>query len=240
MTRIAICDDEAAEMKKIESFVRAYGDFDIACYTASKDLARDIADGAVFDLYLLDVVMPDPDGIELARLIRENDETAVIIYLTSHEGHALDAFRVRASQYLTKPVSRETLHRELDAALTAINAKRAKTFLLKTKEGIRAIPFHRIVCCELENRCVCCVTADGARYRSVTLRMSFDEAVAALLADERFIRPHTSFVVNMGYVRSIQGDSLMMKAGENIPVTRRMAAHIKERFLQYFFRGEQE
>ncbi len=101
MLMVAICDDDASEVKKIEDFVRAYnGDFDITVYTSSKELARAIEEGAAFDVYLLDIVMPKPDGIELARIIRQTDETAVIIYLTSHDGRALDAFSVRASQYL--------------------------------------------------------------------------------------------------------------------------------------------
>ncbi len=131
MIKVAICDDEAAEAIKIDSFVRAYGDFDIRVYTSSSELARDIDDGAAFDLYLLDVVMPKPDGIELAQLIRELDETAVIIYLTNRDDRSLDAFRVYASQYLVKPVDLDTLQRALDIALITVKDRNAKIFILK-------------------------------------------------------------------------------------------------------------
>ena len=240
MIRIAICDDEAAEAGRIEGFVRAYDDFDVSVYTSSRELAWAITDGAVFDLYLLDVVMPKPDGIELARLIRETDETATILYLTNHDGHALDAYRVRASQYLTKPVDRETLHRELDAALSVLRARNAKVFPLRTKDGTQAIHFHRIVYCEHEGRAICCVTADGEKRRSVSLRKSFDEAVSALLVDERFIRPHTSFVVNLDYVKGIEGHSLILKTGGELSITHRALSGIKEKYLRHFFRGERE
>lgn len=241
MLRVAICDDEAGEVKKIDGFVRAYDDFDIVTYTNSMKFAQDIINGDVFDLYLLDIVMPKPDGIELAHLIRENDERAVIIYLTSHDARALDAYRVRASQYLSKPVNRETLYHELDAALTTMKTKNAKTYILKTKNGTHAIPFHRIIYCELEGRSLSCVTANGEKYRSVTLRASFDEAVAILMADGRFIRPHTSFVVNMDFVKSIEKYSLSMKTGVHIPITHRALSEIKEKYLQYFFnKGEWE
>ena len=236
MLKVAICDDDAAEVKKIEDFVRAYnGDFDITVYTSSKKLEQAIEDGIAFDLYLLDVVMPKPDGIELARLIRGIDETAAIIYLTSHDGHALDAFSVRASQYLTKPVCRKTLYRELDAALTVVKKRKANTFLLKTKDGWQTIPFHRLVYCELEGRALCCVTADGEQHRGVTLREPFEKAVSTLLTNGSFICPHVSFVVNMDYVKSIQGNFFMMKIGGTVPITRRSAGEIKEKYLQYFF-----
>ncbi len=240
MIKVAICDDDAAEAGRIENFVRTYGDFDISVYTNSRKLGWVIEDGADFDLYLLDVVMPNPDGIELARLIRKSDKTAAIIYLTSHNERALEAFHVHASQYLIKPVSYETLCRELDSVLTAVKSRNAKTFLIKTKDGTEAVPFHKIVCCELVNRTLCCITADGEKHRSVTLRTSFKESVSQLCTDSRFIYPHMSFVVNMDYVKSMQGNLLVMNTGADIPITRRAVSNIKEKYLEYFFGGEQE
>ncbi len=239
MIKVAICDDEAAEAIRIDGFVRAYDDCDIKVYTSSKELARDIEDGAAFDLYLLDVVMPKPDGIELAQLIRELDETAVIIYLTNWNDRSLDAFRVYASQYLVKPVHLDTLQRALDIALISVKDRNAKIFMLKTKDGSKAIPFHRIVYCELKDRTLRCVTADDKKHDSTTLRVSFEEAVSPLLSDSRFIRPHTSFVVNMDYVRSIEGNTLSMRIGGSVPIAQRAKGEVKEKYLQYFFREEQ-
>ena len=235
--RVAICDDDAGEVQRIEGFVNAYSDFDISAYTNSEELAKDIADGASFDLYLLDIVMPAPDGIALAQIIRRSDKTAVIIYLTSHDGRAREAFHVRAAQYLSKPVSRETLRHELDIAITAVKERNVKTFMLKTNTETIAVPFHRIVYCEHEGRAVTCVTANGEIYRSVSLRAPFDEAISELMADTRFVRPHTSFVVNMDYAKSVQAQTLLMKNGASIPITHGMVKDIKEKYIQYFFRG---
>jgi DNA-binding LytR/AlgR family response regulator len=240
MAKIAICDDEIDEAARIEEFVRAYDHCDIAVYNNSRELVWAIEDGATFDVYLLDVVMPKPDGIELARIIRRTDETAAIIYLTNHDERALDAFRVQASQYLTKPVSRETLFRELDAALTAIKTKKSQTFLLKTKDGTQALPIHRIAYCELENRAISCVTADGKKQTSITLREPFEEALASLLNDNRFIRPHVSFAVNLDYVESLKGTSLIMKTGASIPIAHRASSEIKEKYLRHFFNQEKQ
>ncbi len=239
MLKIAICDDEAAEVKRIEGFVRTYDDCDICAYTNSKKLAWDIEDGASFDLYLLDVVMPSPDGIELARLIRDFDVTAVIIYLTSRTDRSLDAFRVHASQYLVKPVSFDMLRKELDTALITVKNRNAKTFLLKTKDSTAAIPFHRIVYCEHKDRTLCCITADGETHLSTTLRIPFNDAISPLLSDCRFIRPHTSFVVNMDYVQRIQGSAMLIGIHGSVPIAHRAIGEIKERYLQYFFRGEE-
>ncbi len=238
MIKVAVCDDELAEAEKIDSYVRAYDDCDIKVYTSSRALARDIEDGAAFDLYLLDIVMPKPDGIELAQFIRRFDETAVIIYLTSRDDRSLDAFRVHASQYLVKPVCFEALQNALDIALVSIHDRNTKMFILKTKDSTEAIPFHRIVYCELENRTLCFMTADAKKHRGTTLRVPFEEAAASLLSDNRFVRTHTSFIVNMDYVQSIQANTLSMRIGGSIPIAQRALGDVKERYLGYFFRGE--
>lgn len=235
MIRVAICDNEADETKQIEGYVRDGYDFDISVYICSEELWRNVSEGAAFDLYLLDVVMPAPNGIELARMIRENDEAAAIIFLTSHEEHSLAAFRVRASQYLIKPVSHETLRREIDYALITLNAKNKKTFPLKTKDGIQAIPFYKIVCCELKDRTLCLLTSDGQMHESVSLRSSFEEAVAQLLADDRFICPYISVAVNMEYVTNLQRNDLVLKTGGTVPIARRLLTNVKDKYIRHFF-----
>ncbi len=72
MLRIAICDDEADELKKIEDLVRAYDDVDIVAYSSSKELAWDIDDGTSFDLYLLDVFLVRMEQVGVPALIGMN------------------------------------------------------------------------------------------------------------------------------------------------------------------------
>ncbi len=46
-----------------------------------------------------------------------------------------------------------------------------------------------------------------------------------------------TFVVNLDYVKGVRGNSLIMKNGASLPITRRTLTEVKERYLQYFFRG---
>jgi len=238
MYQIAVCDDDAAERAKIEGFLRSFGGYDISVYAESCKLAEETANGKMFDVYLLDVVMPKPDGIELGSIIRETDESAVIMYLTSHKDRAFDAFSVRATQYLSKPVSRELLYRELNMAICAAQEKKSRILFLKTKTGIKPIPFHLIVYCESESRCLVCLTEDGRKHTGLTLRVPFDEAVMPLLGDERFIRPHTSFLVNMDYVSEIIDGYFVMKTGGKIPIAQKKRQQIINEYTEYFFGGK--
>ncbi|MBR2589927.1 MAG: response regulator [Clostridia bacterium] len=68
------------------------------------------------DLALLDIDMPDMNGLDLALRIKTLSPDTAIIFLTGYAQYALDAFRVHASGYLLKPVSKQTLQKEIQYA----------------------------------------------------------------------------------------------------------------------------
>ena len=75
-----------------------------------------------FDMLLLDVRMPEIEGIELARLLRRFDDPPEVVFLTGHADAAVEAFEVEALDFLVKPVTRD----RLDAALARVQHARAR------------------------------------------------------------------------------------------------------------------
>ena len=70
------------------------------------------------DIALLDINMPEMDGITLAAKIKESHPNTAIIFLTGYAEYAVDAFALHVSGYLLKPVSAERLAAEVDYALS--------------------------------------------------------------------------------------------------------------------------
>ena len=70
------------------------------------------------DLALLDIDMPDINGLELAANMKRISPDTAIIFLTGYAHYALDAFRVHASGYLLKPVSKEALQKDIQYVLS--------------------------------------------------------------------------------------------------------------------------
>jgi two-component system, LytTR family, response regulator AlgR len=70
-----------------------------------------------FDVALLDIHMPGADGLTLARTLREMPNAPVVIFVTAHAEHAVDAFELAAVDYLTKPVRLERLQTALQKSL---------------------------------------------------------------------------------------------------------------------------
>jgi two-component system response regulator AlgR len=65
------------------------------------------------DLVLLDIQMPGLDGLQLAERLRALPRRPLVVFVTAHAGHALQAFEIDAADYLTKPVRRARLQEAL-------------------------------------------------------------------------------------------------------------------------------
>lgn len=76
-----------------------------------------------FDILLMDICLPDGDGIESARVLRQKGFQSVIIFQSSSAEYAMDAFSVSALQYLVKPVCREHMDRTIERAIEEIQHK---------------------------------------------------------------------------------------------------------------------
>jgi len=235
MAKVAICDNDINEIAKLRELLTVFDDFEVHSYLNPLKLSKDINTGIHFDIYIMEIIMSELSGLELARHIRQFDETAFIIFLTKNDGYALSAFGVRAFQYLLKPIDKKILYSELNFARNLIVQPDQALFPIKTPTGIVAIPFHKIAYCRAENRRIICVQNDNQVIRSSTLRISFSNAISPLLSDNSFIQTHISFVVNLNYVSCLKELDFMMKDQALIPIAQRSYSEAKESYLSFVY-----
>ncbi len=93
---------------------------DIKGFTKSRS-ALDWCTKNPVDIAMLDINMPDINGINLVKKLREMKPDIKIIFVTAYEKYAIDAFDVHADGYLLKPVNQETLTREVTHILADIH-----------------------------------------------------------------------------------------------------------------------
>lgn len=226
MLQIAICDDEIQELERTYGMLERYREqnpeLDIALrkFASSYDLLEAIDARGRFDVYLLDILMPNVNGIEAGAAIRQKDGAAVLIYLTSSPDYALASYQVEAQGYLLKPFEEQALFRSLDKAVERLDAEDAKRLRVHTEHGIEAIPFCRLSYVETYNRRLYCHLTDGSTVESLTLRVRFEEIIQPLRADGRFVQTAAAFVVNMQHVRSVAAKGFVMADGTQVPISR--------------------
>ena len=160
-------------------------------------LARD-AEGTRYELYLVELTVGNaPAGLKAADTLRRHGVRAPLAFFAHTPAHAYNAYRVDAMQYLLLPFRPEQFTALLDRAT---EPEYGPVIAVSTAAGLRALPFADIEYLECTHHVVHFHLATGEDVPSLSLRVPFAEVAKPLLADDRFLQPHRSYVVNLAAV----------------------------------------
>ena len=234
LMKIAICDDDKNELLRILSALADYQlqrniDFTYKPFDNSTELASDLLRER-YDIYLLDIVMPGLNGIELAREIRDHDKAADIIFLTSSPEFAVESYTVKASDYLVKPILTDRLFAALDDIMRSRNEDHDSCLVLKSTVGIHKIRISEIIYVEAMSRKV---IYNLKNNDAVICVEKFASVCDQLLQHKEFILAHRSFLVNMNHIRTIGTTDLYLANGRRIPLAQRRISEIKKLYLAF-------
>lgn len=213
--RVAICDDEAVCIARALDIATDYAeerkDKDIVFETFSEaeTLLKATRENGSYDIYILDIVMPGMNGITLGQALRNEGVDSKIIYLTSSEEYALESFRVRAFDYILKPIEKQTFYTVMDEVISSINIKKDKALIVKTKYNNARITYDSILYAELKGRAIVYHLVDGKTVEANTLRTTFSVAVKDLLDDKRFVLCGASMAANMHHITMVENEGIV-------------------------------
>ena len=237
MINIAICDDIAEELEIISSYVSKNlkdldESFKINSFSDGQDLIDHITSSKeANDIIFLDIYMKFSNGIDIAKKIRKFDKECKIIFVTSSKNHAIDSYDVRALYYILKPINEEKLRNAIKIALEQLN-KENKQIVIKNKKGSYRISYKDILYAESKARVVNIYLKFGEVIRFYSKLDDFIES----LQDERFLKCHKSFLVNMDYVLKIENAYIFIGNNMTIPISSTNIAAIKENYFNYLLK----
>lgn len=239
MLSIAICDDDSADLLQeqacLEAYLHARPELEgqVFPFPSGQRLLEAVAARGGFDLYVLDVVMPAMDGIQTGLALRALGDSGELLYLTSSRDYAVDSYEVDAFFYLLKPVEQEKLFRVLDRAVEKLRRRETEGILVRTPHGVQRVLLDRILYVERVKKSMRYYCTDGI-VDTTTLRCSFHEAAAPLLADQRFTQCGASFVLNLRHIRGVDTQSALLDTGGRVPIPRRAAPALKQAWGAYW------
>ncbi len=228
--QLVLCDDNTDDLETLRESVNEYMTRrgllgETVCFSSPADLLHfsENNDESTIAVYLLDIVMPAVDGIELGKRIRERDNGSAVIYISSSKEYALDAFEIHAFSYLIKPFSREKLFSELDGCLSRIESS-PQRLSIKTADGIVGLALSEIIAVEyLAHRLIFHKT-NGERVEAVCRKQSFDVQAEELVKTGFFLKVSASYLVNRCNIRGIKADEFVMCDGSQYKITRKYIA----------------
>lgn len=242
MLQIALCDDEPEELSRIETLLVDYAkncpdqQFCHRCFTSMESLLVYLEVRPGFDLLLLDVCLPEKNGIEAARELRASGCVTPIIFLTSSREYAVEAYEVEALQYLLKPVAPPDFAKAMNKAFEHVVTDHRRYFLCKADGVLHRIPLREIVYSEAQGNYQCLRLTDG---RELSVRMTVSELAQSLSQYPDFARCGTPYIVNLAHISDLSSRQLRLETGKVLWIPRGAYAELKERYFQ-FYCGEEE
>ena len=243
MIRIAVCEDLAEDRAEVVALLRLYlrrtstVGAKITAFEDGVALLETVTAGEAFDLYFLDILMPELDGMEVGRRLRALGSRSLIIYLTTSRDFAVDSYEVRAFHYLLKPLQQEKLFHVLDAAFEMLRRREQEAFIVQTPQGRQRVAYDRILYVEYCRRRMQFVCNEET-ISSTMLHMPFRDAVAELNKDGRFYVCGASLLLNLSRVSSVNGQTVVLDNGMTVIVPRLAAPALKNAWGRFWLEEE--
>jgi two-component system response regulator AlgR len=192
-----------------------------------------------FDLALLDIHMPGADGLTLAQTLRALPDPPAVVFVTAHAEHAVQAFELEATDYLTKPVRLERLQAALQKVERAIHASRGakvdepeEVLIIQDRGRTERVPLSQVLYFKAELKYITVRTAaksyilDGSlseleeRYHAAFMRIHRNALIARRAV--RALEKHFDADEGEGWAVRLNGIT------ELLAVSRRQLAAVRE------------
>jgi DNA-binding LytR/AlgR family response regulator len=225
MVRCIIVDDESGAIEILSRYVKQTPELELVrSFRDSIEALTFMASNEV-DLVLLDIDMPNLDGMQLSQLIRNKD--IQVIFCTAYSEYAVESYEKEAIDYLLKPIAYERFLKAIKKALKVrseevkpdpaghrIPGKNGKTSRLFIKSGpsLHQVDTGELLYMEKKEHYVIFHTPGG----QILSRMNMNDLLSSLPSDN-FIRIHRSFVVAIDKIDTIERHMVVIR-GIKIPI----------------------
>lgn len=235
MIKVAFCDDDMTVLDELKSLLALYStkhelEIGYDSFHSSLELLAEIEKGMRYDILFLDVILPNENGIDIAKEIRQYDSVVKIIFLTSSCEFAVQSYTVDAYYYQLKPIWEENFFRLMSSAISECEREQQNGLILRCKSGITRIDLDRLEYCEVIGRTLLFHMEDGKVLEGTG---SMDKLYGQLSQYENFMRPHRSFLINMEYIQKISYKAITMENMAEIPIPHGKCCEIKNVYLEY-------
>jgi two-component system LytT family response regulator len=231
--RIIFCDDDIRILDQLEKYVKEFFKTmggkqpEFASYHSGDAL---LASDMYADIAFLDVEMPGRSGIHIGAQLKIVNPRVKIFIVTSYPDYLDEAMRFQVFRYLSKPIDKNRLFRNLKDAMYQYNMD-THEIPINTCDGVVILPAEEIVCVETVQR-------KNYVYTSKEIIRTVDsmEHLRSALSLPCFYTPYRSYIINLHYVISIKKDLIVLRCGEKTKdayLSRRRYTDFKDTYLLF-------
>lgn len=228
-----LCDDNVEDLKNLENSLLRYS-FELPDYiqyhvdTCSSGLDfLKLCHEKTYQVTFLDIEMPGINGLEAAQSLRQTNENIIIIFVTSYNQYLRDSFNVQPFQYLDKPIDYDILSNLCNIITKKIAKSTHNIISIETEQGDILINLDELMYIEVSNRKLLTFHLTNQKiYNTKSVMKNWVNT----LSDYGFVVPCRGMLVNVNFIRVIAKDTIILKNGDTLPLSRRQAKVIHELF----------
>lgn len=234
MYRVAIIDDNSMDRNLIETLSDEYFrqkeyEYEIKTFERSEHAIMELQEGGYYDVFLLDMDMPNKTGLQVAKEIRQYYNEPIIVYVTNHVEYAIQAFEVNAFRYIPKALLREKLAEAYDVLLPKIDQLDQRAYIIDSVAGLDKILYRNIFYISKDGKYITIVHRNGESRVRTSLQKIYEE-----LNSPEFIYIDKSYVANIEHVTSCQRGELFMRNGAVLPISRPRYQEVRKAIAAYW------
>lgn len=237
MIKVAVCDDRKSVREDICEKIKKQK-------TEEKCMAEPFQTGEellkameqdYYDIYFLDIELAEGsmDGYQLAQEIRRREPAVVLIFLSSHDEYACEAFEVGALRFLRKPVVEEKFAEAFGKAVDMVLAGN-EDFVYKQDKVLKKVKVKEILYFSVEGKEITIKLINGEERK---FKGSLKE-VARKLRYHSFAQCYKSLYVQLEYVGYIGKTEIELSSGEKLPLSRKYKKTFGEANAEFIWRRE--
>lgn len=225
---IAICDDEQVFLRQLHRKIAdlKIPDCQIHEFSSGKELLSSFIKG-MYEVIILDVEMPELNGLQTAEKIRQTDKSVIISFLTNYAEFAVKGYDVGAFRYILKNQPDYVYTKQLNSIIAECQ-QRFRTFTFNNKNLSFKFRLTDILYFEGHRRKVSLFTVNGE------LEYGGDfSTVCGELLKYNFAIINRGILVNLDHIQNITKYDIILSNGRKIPIGKTYKDEIVARYLNY-------
>ncbi|EJA6894071.1 response regulator transcription factor, partial [Clostridioides difficile] len=226
MYRIVICEDDITQIAFLrecilKSLEGISSQIELFEFNSGEELLETNLEG--IDIFFLDIKMLQLTGMDVAKIIRETNDTSEIIFITSIVDYIQEGYKVRAYRYLLKPIDFGDLNESILSCISDIIKKRENFMLIENKGIINKILINSIMYIEVRKKVLTIHTKNDTYYTKNSM-----DKIELELEKYNFFRCHKSYLINLEYIQFICKNTVVIN-DEDVPVSKYRMADLKKK-----------
>lgn len=217
--KVLMCDDQKEFLIRLEKMLdNILSDMKITFYLISftdpEEALKYLSEYTDIDVVFMDILLRDKNGYEIAKQMRTISPKSKIIFLSSTTAYALKGYTIRATRYLVKPIKKTELSAVLNEVVSELQFDNDDFIVEKNDFGIHKLYFNEIIYIETckRNTLIHTISGDYISYKSMKEHQE--------RLNNNFIRCHSSYIVNMEYIKDYQGYEINLLNNDKIWVSK--------------------